>query len=133
MFKPEFFYWRLVLIVRKAGFASVAMLFSRSASFQAWYVWFCLNLVFGGKVGLLVVTYSLEIPGTCVGCVCVSCTTDSLCVGILFACYVLHAKYQPFLDKLDLDNDVDDMDRYNREGAVLNYVRFGIVLHHGPV
>ena len=36
MFKPEFFDWRLVLILRKAGFAAVAMMFGSSASFQAW-------------------------------------------------------------------------------------------------
>ena len=49
--------------------------------------------------------------------------TGSLCVGILFGCYVLHAKYQPFLDKLDLDNDVDEAEFFKRDGAVLSYVR----------
>ena len=55
----------------------------------------------------------------------------SLCVAMLFGCYVLHAKYQPFLDKLDLDNDVDELEHYKREGAVLNYVRFAFAAN-GP-
>ena len=36
LFQPEFAAWRLVLLLRKLGIASVAILASKSPSFQAW-------------------------------------------------------------------------------------------------
>ena len=36
VFLPDYTYWRLVLLMRKLGIASVAIMFSTSAGFQAW-------------------------------------------------------------------------------------------------
>ena len=38
VFRPEFFYWRLVLTLRKLCEVAVALMFSSKPLFQAWYV-----------------------------------------------------------------------------------------------
>ncbi len=43
-------------------------------------------------------------------------------MGIVFFAYVLHMKYQPFLDRLDLESPGDSVGHVRRDGAVLNYV-----------
>jgi hypothetical protein len=37
LFRPEAFYWRLLLTLRKFFIVSVALMFSASPLFQAWY------------------------------------------------------------------------------------------------
>jgi hypothetical protein len=38
VFRPEFFYWRLVLTLRKLCEVAVALMFSSKPLFQAWFV-----------------------------------------------------------------------------------------------
>jgi hypothetical protein len=46
----------------------------------------------------------------------------SLSVAVIFVSYVVHTKYQPFLDRLDLEVPPDSAEHARAEGAVLNYV-----------
>ena len=46
----------------------------------------------------------------------------SLSIAIIFSSYVLQSRFHPFLDVLDIDSTEDTLERFRREGAVLNYV-----------
>jgi hypothetical protein len=46
----------------------------------------------------------------------------SLSVAVIFMSYVVHTKYQPFMDRLDLEVPPDSAEHTHAEGAVLNYV-----------
>lgn len=37
LFRPELYWWRMVLILRKFCFVGVALMFSSTPLFQAWY------------------------------------------------------------------------------------------------
>ncbi len=39
LFRPELYWWRLLLTLRKLCIVSVALMFSSTPLFQAWYVW----------------------------------------------------------------------------------------------
>ncbi len=110
LFRPEMSWWRLVLFTRKFCIVSVALMFSSTPLFQAWYA---------GRSAALSCTALPSLPplATLVyvhfPCVCVRASGSvpgcSLSCGVIFVSYALHVKYQPYAVSempLDLSGDV---------------------------
>lgn len=107
LFRPELYWWRLVLTLRKFCIVGVALMFSSTPLFQAWYVLHCQarHRVQGGSIaqlraplGPLSHAGSAVVPVCARLCVCFDLTLCSLSVGIIFVSYALHMRYLPFLD-----------------------------------
>jgi hypothetical protein len=106
LFRPDMYWWRLVLTVRKFCFVGVALMFSSTPLFQAW----CVLAKQGVKQSSLtgkhrrkqVLKHAPPLPPPPplrVGYL----WCPSISVGILFISYALHVHFHPFLDPVKAD------------------------------